>query len=103
MVAVETVERHITGPYRGRRIAGTAHAVLELRATVEYRLNDCVIRVTDVPTHYDPESGRQYVDAKINAVIVRKVEETAASLHEHGPNGEPKQVQLRADDILRVA
>lgn len=102
VVAVETVERYIIGPYRGRRIAGTSEAVVEVTATVEYRFDACVIRVTDVPARFDPESGRQYVDAKVGAAIVRKVKETAAMLHQHGPNGEPEQVQLRAGDILHA-
>ena len=103
MVVVETVERHVIGPYRGRHIAGTSEAVVEVSATVECRFDDCVIRVTDVSAHYDPESGRQYVDAKVGVAIVRKVKETAATLHRHGPNGEPEQVQLRAGHILRAA
>ncbi len=63
-VSIETFDIRETGPYTGRRIAGTSGDVVSAVLTKEYSFVDGItILVTEIPARLDRTSGRLYISA----------------------------------------
>ncbi len=61
MVATETVEKQIVGPYAGKQISGASGDLVEAIITVEYRFDECTIRVEGIPVRIDRATDREYL------------------------------------------
>lgn len=102
MFETETVKKQIVGPYRGKPIAGASGNLVEAIIAVEYRFDECTIRVEGIPARIDCETDREYLhgpDAlRLNELVNEMVTAVRASnrLHRKPP---PYQPNFRINDF----
>lgn len=107
MVTTETTVTRIIGPYQGRRISGTSNDVVEAIVTTTYNFDGFSIRIEDIPTCIDQETGTNYLSGPIALRLNNKVNEIVAEV-KRKQQTEPETVQretplrfeLKAPDFL---
>lgn len=102
MVTTETVEKQIVGPYTGKQISGASRNLAEAIITVEYRFDECTIRVEGIPACIDRETDREYLhgpDAlRLNELVNEMVAAVRASNRLRG-KPLPYQPNIRINDF----
>lgn len=110
MVTIETTVTKIIGPYQGRRISGTSNEVVEAIITTTYNFDGFSVRITDIPTCIDQETGSNYLAGPVALRLNNKVNEIVAEV-QHKQQMEPETLQrdtplrfeLKATDFLSDA
>ncbi|GEM_PF-4904083 len=80
MFTTEMVEKQIVGPYVGRPISGASGDLVEAIITVEYRFDECTIRVEGIPARIDRETDREYLHGSDALRLNELVNEVVAAV-----------------------
>ncbi len=109
-MTTETTVTKIIGPYQGRQISGTSNDVVKAIVATTYNFDGFSIRITDIPTCIEQETGANYLAGPVALRLNNKVNEIIAEVQRKqrmnpktAQYDTPPTFELKAPDFLSDA